>query len=131
MPEEVVRLADNADLASSGGVLFQRAKLIDQVSKVIQNEPTFNFLNKSLNTQAFKAWKSPEFRRVYDRVQTYIKDTARFAHESASLAPNLLPAWDRMLGVNGVLSGSAIKRDLTGQTARERQRLVRPCSLAR
>ena len=123
VPEEVVRLADNADLASSGGVLFQRAKLIDQVSKVIQNEPTFNFLNKSLNTQAFKAWKSPEFRRVYDRVQTYIKDTARFAHESASLAPNLLPAWDRMLGVNGVLSGSAIKRDLTGQTARERRKV--------
>lgn len=47
--------------------------------------------DKTLGTQYAKAQKYPEFRRVFNHVQSYLEDTSTLANEAADQAPDILP----------------------------------------
>ena len=47
--------------------------------------------DKHLGTQYAKAEKFPAFKRVFERVQSYIEDVSTLANEAADTAPAILP----------------------------------------
>ncbi len=47
--------------------------------------------DKTLGTQYAKAQKFPEFKKVFDSVQTYIEGVSTLANEAANEAPTILP----------------------------------------
>jgi methyl-accepting chemotaxis protein len=90
-----------------------RERLTQAISDHFTTERTFNWWNRTVGSQVEKARKSPEFKRVFDKVQDFIHDTSRFAMRASDLAPTLLPKlenWRETLN---------IKKDITGQRKRD------------
>lgn len=50
-----------------------------------------NWWHKTVGTPHNLAQRSPEFKRVYDAVQTFGNDVSRYASEAADQAPSILP----------------------------------------
>lgn len=76
-------LADASDL---------RTRATNAASDLLTSAQSFNWLNRTINTQYHKAQKDPEhFGRVFDLGQRFIETISRTASRPADLAPNLLP----------------------------------------
>jgi hypothetical protein len=67
----------------------------NKLIEIFETKTTFNrWWDKTVGTQFHKAWKSPEFKVVYDKGQQYLADVSRFATEAADRALTLLPRMD-------------------------------------
>lgn len=71
------------------------APLADTATQAIMDRfttaKTFNWFNKAVNTQAYKAYKDRDYKRVFDESVAFEKTTAKLANTAADLAPHLLP----------------------------------------
>ncbi|WP_347262604.1 PLxRFG domain-containing protein, partial [Rudaea sp.] len=72
----------------------------EAVVDAVRSPRTFNLLNRTVGTQFHKAWKSPQFRPVYDAVQDFLSDAQAFAYRASGKAPTLLP---RLNGLRDVV----------------------------
>jgi N12 class adenine-specific DNA methylase len=80
----------------------------ENVKAVVENHKAFNRFNwyeKSFSTQYNKARKDADFRRVFEAAQQQVDDTARYAIESETLAPDVLV---RLEGYGAI--GKALKK---------------------
>lgn len=68
--------------------IFHQIK--DKVGDLITSDKTFNFFNKSVNTQYHKAQKDADFRKVFDAGQDYLNDFSSIAIAAEQKAPKLL-----------------------------------------
>ncbi len=79
-------------------------KATNYVGDVMRTGDPLSTWNKTVGTQfgiayaknSDGSYKHPGFKKVFDRVQDYIKDTALFAMRAADLAPSILPKTDNM-----------------------------------
>ena len=84
------------------------------VKDMLSTSRTFSLLNRTIGTQFHKATKSAPFKRVFDAYNNQTDDTAHYAIEAESLAPNVLQRLDGFGDVWKALSnsGTAYKADL-------------------
>ena len=98
---------------AKGGVKFSRAgglasavqqfKTVDQ-AKVLNALADLlgsagakvSWWDKYLGTQYAKAEKFPAYKRVFQRVQSYIEDVSTLANEAADMAPQILPKLENL-----------------------------------
>ena len=71
-----------------------------QLGDLLKSSKKLNWWNRTVGTQYNLAQKNPEFKRVFDAVQTFINDVSAYATQAADLAPNILPKLD---GIRDVL----------------------------
>lgn len=71
-----------------------------QLGDLLKSSKKLNWWNRTVGTQYNLAQKNPEFKRVFDAVQTFINDVSAYATQAADLAPNILPKLD---GIKDVL----------------------------
>lgn len=63
----------------------------DTVSAYLNAPGKVSWWHKTVGTMYNLAKRSPEFRKVYDRVQDFINDVSYYANEAANLAPTIIP----------------------------------------
>jgi hypothetical protein len=101
----------NADIAFSRTNTMQRVR--DHLEAALNTKRTFNWWDRTVGTQINKARKSPEFKRVFDKANEFIRDVSFFAAEAADRAPNLLPKLESMKtmgkGFIGTMTGERQK----------------------
>ncbi len=61
------------------------------VADLMNRDGKISVWHKTVGTQYNLAQRSPEFKRVFDGVQSFINDTSFYANEAANLAPKILP----------------------------------------
>lgn len=66
-------------------------KLTQEIQDRFANDKTFNWLERNIATQSYKAWKDKDYKPVFDSSVAYEQSTALLANEAADLAPSLLP----------------------------------------
>lgn len=89
-----------ADTIRSGLSLRKIADHVRDLFKSYKDFNNFNFYDKSLSTQYNKAKKDADFRAVFEPLLQQVDDTAHYAIEAESLAPDVLI---RLEGVKNVL----------------------------
>ncbi len=104
---------------SADALRFSRARdlsgnVADYVRDTISSPRTFNLLNRTVGTQLHKAWKSPEYARVYRSVQDFLQDAQTMAYRASDKAKSLLPKLD---GVRDVFQ-HIYPRDAKGRRVR-------------
>lgn len=62
-----------------------------KLGDLFDSSGTLSFWDKSLGTPYHLAQRSPQFKRVFDRVQRFINDVSLYATRSADKAPTILP----------------------------------------
>lgn len=62
-----------------------------QLGDLLKSSKKLNWWNRTVGTQYNLAQKNPEFKRVFDAVQTFINDVSAYASRAADLAPTILP----------------------------------------
>ena len=62
-----------------------------QLGDLFKTSKKLNWWNRTVGTQYNLAQKNPEFKRVFDAVQTFINDVSAYASRAADLAPTILP----------------------------------------
>jgi len=65
--------------------------------------------DKYLGTQYAKAEKFPAYKRVFDRVQSYIEDVSTLANEAADQAPEILPKLENLKDLKQSLKSYGLK----------------------
>ena len=68
-----------------------RTKATQAVTDLFDAPGALNWWHKSVGTMHNLAQRSPQFKRVFDSVQTFLGDVSRYATEAADLAPRILP----------------------------------------
>jgi hypothetical protein len=71
-----------------------------QLGDLLKSNKKLNWWNRTVGTQYNLAQRNPEFKRVFDAVQTFINDVSAYATQAADLAPSILPKLD---GIRDVL----------------------------
>ena len=73
-----------------------RAAVGDAISGVFDGSSakTFNWWDRTVSPQYYKAQKDRDFGRVYDKAHDFIDDVSRIANESADRARSILPHLD-------------------------------------
>lgn len=72
-------------------------KATESIQDHITTSKTFNAINNSVNTQAYKAWKDKDYKPVFDESIAYEQDMARIANENADKAPSMLPKLEGLI----------------------------------
>lgn len=62
-----------------------------QLSDLLNSSGKLSWWDKSVGTMYNLAEKHPQFKRVFDAVQTFIDDVSVYANRAADFAPNILP----------------------------------------
>lgn len=62
-----------------------------QLGDLLKTSKKLSWWDKTIGTQYNLAQKQPQFKRVFDAVQTFINDVSAYATHAADLAPNFLP----------------------------------------
>lgn len=91
--------ADRAGVAGTAGLndtRDYRAKARNAVSDLFGSPGVVSWWHKTVGTMHDLAQRSPEFKRVYDSVQTFLQDVSFYATEAADLAPRILPKLDTL-----------------------------------
>lgn len=79
---------------------------------------TFGILHKTVSSQFHKAKIDADYRRVYNRAQSFIEDVARYGSEAADLAPDLLPKMDSVSdAMRGLWNAKTDKADVEAISA--------------
>ncbi len=68
-----------------------RAQAANAVTDLFNSPGVVSWWHKSVGTMHDLAQRSPQFKRVYDAVQTFLQDVSYYATEAADLAPRILP----------------------------------------
>lgn len=68
-----------------------RAKATQVVTDLFDAPGTVNWWHKTVGSMHNLSKRSPQFKRVYDAVQTFLGDVSTYATEAADLAPRILP----------------------------------------
>lgn len=93
--------------------LFAQTSLAERATETIgdalRTQRSFNLWDRTVGTQFHKAWKDPDFKKVYDGVQSYLNDASFLMTKAADLAPDVLP---KLEGIRGILGATASKADL-------------------
>lgn len=76
-------------IASDPGRLMGAAR--EGVATFMNTPGKVNWWHNTVGTPYNLAQKNPAFKRVFDRVQDFIKDVSAYATEAADLAPRILP----------------------------------------
>lgn len=84
---------------SDGAPMFSRAATVNDLKQTATNAVNdfvntpgkLNWWHKTVGTQYNLAQRSPEFKRVFEAVQSFINDVSYYATEAADKAPTLLP----------------------------------------
>jgi hypothetical protein len=71
-----------------------------QLGDLLKSNKKLNWWNRTVGTQYNLAQRNPEFKRVFDAVQTFINNVSAYATQAADLAPSILPKLD---GIRDVL----------------------------
>ena len=83
---------ENPDIRRSRAAIGELKQQAQSVYNAAANTPgKLGWWHKTVGTQYNLAQRSPEFKRVYDAVQSFLNDVSFFATESADLAPTILP----------------------------------------
>lgn len=62
-----------------------------QLGDLLKTSKKLNWWDRTVGTQYNLAQKHPQFKRVFDAVQTFINDVSAYATRAADLAPTILP----------------------------------------
>ncbi|WP_213956356.1 PLxRFG domain-containing protein [Variovorax sp. dw_954] len=73
-----------------------RQKAQDMVADLFNSPGVVSWWHKTVGTMHDLAQRSPQFKRVYDAVQTFLQDVSYYANEAADLAPRILPKLDSL-----------------------------------
>lgn len=65
-----------------------------QLGDLLKTSRKLSWWDRTIGTQYNLAQKQPEFKRVFDAVQTFINDVSAYATRAADLAPTILPKLD-------------------------------------
>lgn len=93
-----------------------RTRATNAASDLLTSAESFNWLNRTINTQYHKATKDPEhFGRVFEMGQKFIETISRAASRPADLAPTLLPKLQNArAAVKGLFGGTKTNAALNG-----------------
>lgn len=92
LPEYRGYSADQVAMKFSRAAIGELKQQAQSVYNAAANTPgKLGWWHKTVGTQYNLAQRSPEFKRVYDAVQSFLNDVSFFATESADLAPTILP----------------------------------------
>lgn len=67
-----------------------------KVADLFEGAGRLHWWHKSVGTMYHLAQKSPEFKKVYDSIQSFLNDVSYYAAEAADMAPNILPKLDKI-----------------------------------
>lgn len=65
-----------------------------QLGDLLRSSRKLSWWDRTVGTQYNLATKQPEFKRVFDAVQSFINDVSAYATRAADLAPTILPKLD-------------------------------------
>jgi hypothetical protein len=71
-----------------------------QLGDLLKSSKKLSWWDRTVGTQYNLATKQPEFKRVFDAVQSFINDVSAYATRAADLAPSILPKLD---GIRDIL----------------------------
>jgi hypothetical protein len=71
-----------------------------QLGDLLKSSKKLSWWDRTVGTQYNLAQKQPEFKRVFDAVQTFINDVSSYATRAADLAPTILPKLDGLADIN-------------------------------
>jgi hypothetical protein len=78
----------------------------DHLEAALNSKRTFGVWDRTVGTQINKARKSPEFKRVFDKANEFIRDISYFASTAADEAPTLLPKLESITSLGKGLMGT-------------------------
>jgi hypothetical protein len=107
--------ADDAGVAFSrkfdSAALTQSVK--DRIEAAFNTKRSVSLWDRTVGTKINLARKSPEFKRVFDKANEFIRDISFFAARAADQAPNLLPKLESVRtlgkGLLGTMTGERQK----------------------
>lgn len=93
-----------------------RTRATNAASDLLTSAESFNWLNRTINTQYHKAQKDPQhFGRVFEMGQKFIETISRAASRPADLAPTLLPKLENArAALKGLFGGTKTNAALNG-----------------
>lgn len=71
-----------------------------QLGDLLKSSKKLSWWDRTVGTQYNLAQKQPEFKRVFDAVQTFINDVSAYATRAADMAPTILPKLDGFADIN-------------------------------
>lgn len=103
----------NSTIGAKAGIVkkeIQRTGIWKALQTLFQTTEVFNVWDRTLGTPMGKAKKDEDYARVYDAIQQEMQDSASYAMESETQAPNIL---QRLLGTRDGF-GSLVKTFVKG-----------------
>ena len=92
----------------------------NRTADIIAPNTGFNLWHKTVGTQFHKAMINPFFKKVFDRVQTFLSDAQLFALRAEAKAPSIFPSLDKLTWANLTNMGlSATDNALLGKALAE------------
>jgi hypothetical protein len=71
-----------------------------QLGDLLKSSKKLSWWDRTVGTQYNLATKQPEFKRVFDAVQSFINDVSAYATRAADMAPTILPKLDGFSDIN-------------------------------
>jgi hypothetical protein len=96
----------------------------NRVSDMWTTQKRFNVWHRTVGTQYHKAQKHAGFRRVFDGIQRFLRDTTQIALQSEAMAPDILPKMDTIRDLGRDLKRMAENRSFDSLKEADRQKLA-------